>query len=168
MSPYLKRDHVFWNGYIEKELLDAWIKKKYPITKVQYYHIYWNEQNRAAESASAYQPHTQRLPQIHTEAPNQATWSALGHPIKYMLQKQLLPREQCPQNTSRTKWLLSETNVRNFRHRQHGSGDTKWIEEGEGSGQNRREAVLGLKTVTNQGTSIWLSKASIFLAVKWG
>lgn len=27
MSPYSKRDHVFWNWYIEKELLDAWMKK---------------------------------------------------------------------------------------------------------------------------------------------
>ena len=62
----------------------------------------------------------------------------------------------------------TETDVRNFHHRKQGSGDTKWIEEGGESGRNRREADLGLKTVTNQGTSFWLSKASIFLAVKWG
>lgn len=70
--------------------------------------------------------------------------------------------------TSRTKWLLSDIDIGNFLHREKVSVDTKWIEEGEGSGTNRREAVPWLKNVTSYGTFFQPAKASVFLAVKWG
>ena len=75
----------FLKWHIEKELLGPLVKKNHPVSKVQYYHMYENEQNSAFEPASASHPNAPRPPRTSIEAQSQATWPSLRHPIKYML-----------------------------------------------------------------------------------